>query len=351
MPTFLMLFAQTGGQAAEEAALSSDGDVATTPEQIDVSPRGLYEKLDGWLDGFVTLLPNILVAVVVFALFWMIGIGVKRSLLLWAGRNDRANLGEVLGGFLKAALIVLGALLAMTIILPTLKPADLVAGLGIGSVAIGFAFKDILQNWLAGLLILIRQPFRPGDQIVVNGYEGTVDHIETRATAIRTYDGRLALVPNADVYTNAVVVNTAFQSRRSEYDVGIGYGDEIAKAKPAILKAVGNAKGVLSDPAPDVLVVDLAASWVTLRARWWTDPRRADVLDVKSDVIEAIKLGLDEAGIDLPYETVVSLFHDQTEDIDGDRSSQREGWPAGDNPPRPARRRNDTRYQATDEEN
>ncbi|WP_240534979.1 mechanosensitive ion channel family protein [Notoacmeibacter marinus] len=337
MSAYLMPFAQSGAKTAEDAAIASDGEVAVTPEQIDVSPRGLYEKLDGWIDGFVTLLPNIMVATVVFVLLWLIGMGAKRSLLLWARRNDRANLGEVLGGFVKAALIVLGGLLAMTIILPTLKPADLVAGLGIGSVAIGFAFKDILQNWLAGLLILIRQSFRPGDQIVIDGYEGTVDHIETRVTAIRTYDGRLALIPNADVYTNAVIVNTAFESRRSEYDVGIGYGDEIAQAKPTILKAMEGTNGVLGDPAPDVLVVDLAASWVTLRARWWTDPRRADVLEVKSNVIEAIKNGLDEAGIDLPYETVVSLFHDQTEDVDGDRTSQREGWPAGDKPPKPAR--------------
>ena len=200
-------------------------------------------------------------------------------------------------------------------------------GLGFGSVAVGFAFKDILQNWLAGVLILLRQPFRPGDQIVVEGYEGLVDHIETRVTAIRTYDGRLALIPNSDVYANAVIVNTAFDKRRSQYDVGIGYGDNTDQAKSVILAAVKSVEGVESDPAPDVLIVDLAASWVTLRPRWWTNSRRADVVQVKSRIVEAIKAALDDAGIDMPFETVVQLFHDQTDEMDGVRGAQREGWP------------------------
>ncbi len=300
--------------AATAAAqpLVGNSDAASTPEQIDVSPSGLYDKVDSWADGFIALLPNIGVAIVLFILFWVIGWAVKRSLLAWARRRRRENLGEVLGGFLKAAIIILGALLAMTIILPTLKPADLVAGLGIGSVAIGFAFKDILQNWLAGLLILIREPFRPGDQIVINGYEGTVDHIETRVTAIRTYDGRLALIPNADVYTNAVIVNTAFPTRRTECHIRIDYGDDIETAMALVLEAVSKAPGVLSEPAPDVLLVDLPASWVTIRTRWWTNPHRLDILQVRSNVIAAIKLALEEAGFDMPYETQIAIARSQT---------------------------------------
>ena len=85
--------------------------------------------------------------------------------------------------------------------------------LGIGSVAIGFAFRDILQNFLAGILLLVTQPFRIGDQIVASNYEGTVEDIQTRATFIRTYDGRHVVVPNADLFTDTVVVNTAFEHR------------------------------------------------------------------------------------------------------------------------------------------
>jgi small conductance mechanosensitive channel len=323
----------TGTTAAQTA---TDAAAEAAPVQpIDVSPEALTATLNSWVDGFYSLLPNIGVSIVVLLVFWALSHLARRVTKTWCARHDRDNLGNLLGGFIKAAVMIVGVLLALTVVLPSLKPADLLAGLGIGSVAIGFAFKDILQNWLAGLLILINRPFKPGDQIVVNGYEGVVDHIETRVTAINTYDKRLALIPNADVYTNAVIVNTAFEVRRSQYDVGIGYADDIRKAKKVILKAVQSVEGVEKDPAPQVLVTDLAASWVTLRPRWWTNSVRSDIVGTQSDVIEAIKYALDEAGIDMPYETSVQLFHDQTEETDGKPAEQREGWPAaGGTPPR-----------------
>jgi len=137
------------------------------------------------------------------------------------------------------------------------------------------------------------------------------------------------VIPNADLFSESVIVNTAFDSRRSEYDVGIGYGDDIETARALILEVLGQTPGVLSDPAPDVLVVALAASTVNLRARWWSKPQRGEVLAVQDRVLTAIKTTLSAHGIDLPFDTQVVLFHDQTEETDGDRRRQREGWPAG----------------------
>ena len=225
-------------------------------------------------------------------------------------------------------MILLGFLLAATIVIPTLKPGDLIAGLGVSSVAIGFAFKDILQNWLAGLLILIRQPFEIDDQIEVNGREGTVERIETRATIIKTFDGQRIVVPNSEIYTNSVLVKTAHEKRRSQYDVGIGYGDGIEEACAVIRKALASVADVQQEPPPQALPWDLAASWVTIRARWWTHSRRSDVVQVRAAVIVAMKNALDAAGIDIPYPTQVQLWHDQTEANEGTRGKQREGWPA-----------------------
>jgi small-conductance mechanosensitive channel len=279
------------------------------------------------------------VALVVLLIFIGIGWGVQKGVRSWGRRSDRANLGAVLGSFVKWVVIILGLLVSLIIVLPTFRPGDLIAGLGIGSVAIGFAFKDILQNWLAGLLLLIRRPFRVGDEIVVNGYEGRVEWIETRATMIRTYDGRRAIIPNADVFTNAVTVNTAFDLVRSEVVVGIGYGDKIGAAREAILSAVKGLDGVEPDPAPEVLAWELGGSSVNLKVRWWSRSRRTNVVHAQSLVIEAIKGALDQAGIDMPFPTQVVLLHDQTEDMDGMRGKQREGWPPrkGDVQPRPLR--------------
>nr|WP_298415911.1 mechanosensitive ion channel family protein [uncultured Halomonas sp.] len=316
------------------------------PQEVDLDFGASFERIDSWVDGAIRLLPNIVVAIVLLALFYAIGLLVRRIIRRQSIRRQRANLGDVLGGFVKWVIVLVGFLFAATIVIPTLKPGDLFAGLGVSSVAIGFAFKDILQNWMAGLLILLRQPFNIDDQVEVNGYEGTVERIETRATIIRTYDGQRIVVPNSDIYTNAVQVKTAYEKRRSQYDIGIGYGDGMDEACEVITEAVARVDGVESEPAPEALPWDLAASWVTIRVRWWTHSRRADVVHVRARVVKAIKLALDEARIDMPYDTTVQLFHDQTEATDGDRGSQREGWPAPHEGPPPPRWRVQEKGQA-----
>ena len=308
--------------------LPQDTTVQDVPNQIDLNPATMLEKVDNWIDGFIRLVPNILVGIVVFIIFYFIARFIKQTINKSLTNSGRDNLGTVAGGFVKWAILIAGFLLAATVIVPSLKPGDLIAGLGVSSVAIGFAFKDILQNWLAGLLILLRQPFEIGDQIVVNGFEGTVERIETRATIIKQYNNEQVVIPNSDIYTNAVKVKTANQLIRSQYDVGIGYNDSIAEACEVISEAVKAVEGVEGSKGLDVLTWDLAASWVTLRVRWWTDSKRSSVVHVHHKVLKAIKLALDKAKIDMPYETQVHLFHDQTEEVDGNREEQREGWPA-----------------------
>jgi small-conductance mechanosensitive channel len=313
------------GQADSAAGAARLQDV---PQQVDVNLGMARERLDSWIDGGIRLLPNVILALVVMAAFYGIALLARRLILRQSTRRGRENLGEVLGGLVKWVVVLLGFLLAATIVLPTLSPGDLIAGLGVSSVAIVFAFKDILQNWLSGLLLLLRQPFDIGDQIEAGGHEGTVQRIETRATIIKTYDGQRIVIPNSAIYTQAVLVKTAHEKRRSEYDVGVGYGDGLEDACAVIRRAVASVAAVEADPPPEALAWDLAASWVTIRARWWTDSRRRDVVRVHAEVITAIKLALDDAHIDMPFETRVQLFHDQTESTDGDRGSQREGWPA-----------------------
>jgi small-conductance mechanosensitive channel len=148
------------------------------------------------------------------------------------------------------------------------------------------------------------------------------------ATIIKTYDGQRAVIPNSDIYTNAVLVKTAYEKRRSQYDIGIGYGDNIEQACEVMRKAMAGVAEVESDPACEALPWELAASWVTIRTRWWTASRRADVVHVHAAVITAIKHALDDAHIDMLYQTQMLLVHDQTEATDGDREAQREGWPA-----------------------
>jgi len=294
--------------------------------EIDLNPAKALERVDAWLDGFVRLLPNLLLALVFLAVVWFVSKWVGRLVNRTATSRERDNLGDVIGSFVRWGMFLFGALIALTIVVPSMSPGDLIAGLGVSSVAIGFAFKDILQNWLAGMLILLRQPFEIGDQIQVGDFEGTVERIESRATILKTYGGRRVVIPNADIYTSAVTVNTAYETARNEYDIGVGYGDDLDDARQEILDIVTATEGVASDPAPETLIWGLDASWVTIRARWWQASDRKSMVNVKSDVMRAVKLRFDEKGIDLPYETQMHLWHDQTEESDGDRRRQREGW-------------------------
>ncbi|MBU7587145.1 MAG: mechanosensitive ion channel family protein [Nostoc sp. TH1S01] len=291
----------------------------------------LWNKIQGMINGFIVLLPNLVLALIVFTIFFFVARAIKRLVKrLTRDRHQARNLGLVLGRLAQGTTLLLGLFIALSIVIPTFRAGDLVQLLGISGVAIGFAFRDILQNFLAGILILLTEPFRINDQIVFKDFEGTVENIETRATTIKTYDGRRIVIPNSELFTNSVTVNTAFESRRLQYDVGIGYGDDIDRAKELMLQAIHSVPEVLQDPAPDVLVMELAESTVNIRVRWWIKPpRRADDLASRDKVLSAIKKTLVANGIDLPFPTQQILFHDQTEETDGNRSRQREGWPAG----------------------
>ncbi len=298
---------------------------------FQTSITAAWNKIQGMIDGLIVLLPNTILAIIVFIVFFFAARWLKMLVKRLTRRHRQArNLGMVLGRLAQGAVILVGLFVALSIVVPTFKAGDLVQLLGISGVAIGFAFRDILQNFLAGILILLTEPFKIDDQIVFKDFEGTVENIETRATTIRTYDGRRIVIPNSELFTNSVTVNTAFDARRIEYDVGIGYGDDVEQAKRLMLEAIQSVDEVLRDPSPDVLAFELAESTVNIRARWWIQPpRRADVLGSRDRVLTAIKNKLTANGIDLPFPTRQILFHDQTEETDGDRSRQREGWPAG----------------------
>jgi small conductance mechanosensitive channel len=298
---------------------------------MNVQVSAAWEKVQSMVNGFFALLPNVVLASIIFAIFFIVA-GTTRRLVrrLTRDRRHARNLGLILGRLAQWTILLIGLFISLSIVIPTLRAGDLVQLLGISGVAIGFAFRDILQNFLAGILILLTEPFQLDDQIIFKDFEGTVENIQTRATMIRTYDGRRIVIPNSELFTNSVTVNTAFENRRLEYDVGIGYGDDLDAAKRLILEAIRETEEVLPEPALDVLVMELAGSTVNIRARWWVKPpRRAEVLNLQDKVLTAIKKKLTANGIDLPFPTQQILFHDQTEETDGDRARQREGWPVG----------------------
>jgi small conductance mechanosensitive channel len=290
----------------------------TSPGEFDV--RVVWRTIRGLGESLLARAPYIVIGMIVFLSFLLLARIVKRAIRT-AGERTRldVNLADLLGRLAMLGITALGIFVAAVVIFPTFKPGDLIAGLGITSVAIGFAFKDILQNFFAGILILWRQPFVVGDQIRSGNYEGTVEEINVRSTRLKTYEGERAVLPNGDVYTNAVLVRTAYDKRRVRFTVGVGYPDSLEQARATIHRVLKETDGVLDDPGPWVYVAELAPSSVNFNVYFWVMSQQANVLAVSDRVATGIKLALDDAGIDMPFPHTVVLFHDQTNTRQSDR--------------------------------
>lgn len=159
------------------------------------------------IDTAISLLPNLIVAVLIFIAFLFVASACKsliQRFLLKRQRHQGAAL--LLGRVMQTAVIILGFLIAFSVVAPSFRAGDLIKMLGIGSVAIGFAFQNVLQNFLAGILLLLQEPFGLGDYISVTGIEGSVEDIQARATVVSTKDGGKVVIPNALIFTSPVAV-------------------------------------------------------------------------------------------------------------------------------------------------
>lgn len=206
---------------------------------------------------------------------------------------------------------VVGVLIACVAAFPGLRLGDIIATLGLGSVAIGFAFQDIFKNFLAGILLLLQEPFRIQDQVIIGDYEGTVERIDIRTTKIRTYTGEQVLLPNATVFTSAVQVRTAFNSRRTDLAVGVDYNTPLSDAAEILQRTIQEVEGVLDNPNPEVDLVSFGDSSIDFIVRYWTLPQQKEVRQTQTKAIVAIKKAFDQADINIPYPIRTLYFYDQ----------------------------------------
>ncbi|MDN3440391.1 mechanosensitive ion channel [Psychrobacter sp. APC 3279] len=280
---------------------------AETAAQATTTDGLTYQSILGsaneiWI-GFVERIPYFVASIIVILIFWFLSIVFKKIVhKLLGSRSRHQNLVKVFQRVGGALIFFIGFMIAMVIAVPGFTPAKLIGALGIGSVAIGFAFKDIFQNLLSGILLLISEPFRIGDQIVSGDYEGTVEDIKIRATTIKTYDGRQVVIPNSDLYTSALTVNTAYKQRRLQVAVGIGYEDDIEAAKAEIIKALDKIESVSKKATPSVIATGFGGSSIDLMVRWFIeDGTQANKVASIHQVIVGIKTSLDAAGVNIPF--------------------------------------------------
>ncbi|MFD2191910.1 mechanosensitive ion channel family protein [Pistricoccus aurantiacus] len=293
----------------------------------------LLAEIEQYALGLVSAGPRIAAALLLVLLTW----GLSKLLRLVVSRiahhaRLRRNLTEVLMMLTGIIVWLVGLLVAMTLLFPSVTPGKALTTLGLGSIAVGFAFKDVFENFLAGLLILIREPFKIGDYIATNErrIEGVVEEITVRDSHIRRTDGQLVVVPNALLFQNPVVVRTDRDVRRTAIMVPVARTENADKTREVLLTAVRQVDSVRDD-VRDVQVFAKAFgdSSVDFEVAWWTGSKPVDIRSSRDQVVRAIKRAFDEADIEIPLPYRTLLFREDSP-IPLTTESNRDEQPAGD---------------------
>jgi len=270
---------------------------------IDLNPITiLQDQLESTLQTTVENAPGIIAAIVFLFITWVIKkIAVKIFSKVSSSSGMRPSLQQAFKKILVLSIWIVGFLIAAMLAMPGLTPAKLLAGLGVGSIAIGLAFKDTFENLLAGLLLLMREPMRIDDYIECDGVEGQVKRISIRDTYVRRTDGVLTIVPNGHLYTNPLKILTDMDRRRVTIMCGIGYGEDVDEGRSVIKKAVEGVESVSSEKPVQIFAQGFGASSIDFEVTWWTESKPVDVRESRDQVIAAVKRALDDAGIEIPF--------------------------------------------------
>ena len=282
----------------------------------------LREQLQDMGEGFVASLPSIAIAIFILFITWILARFAARISDMLVGRTDlRASLKTLIDTLVKLGIWVAGIFIAAVVVLPGLTAASLLAGLGIGAVAIGFAFQDIFENFMAGVLIMLREKMRIGDVIECEGITGKVEHITLRETHVRKLSGELTVVPNSILFKNPVEIFTDVDQRRHQVVVGVSYDTQLDHAADIIRRAVEGVDDVLASKGVDIFAQEFNSSSVDFLVRWWSGSTPRAGWESKDKVVRAVKAALDEAGIEIPFPTR-TLYANKLAGEDEDRETR-----------------------------
>ena len=262
----------------------------STAEKV-VTDQSTFSDPSNWIAAGIVIAVGILVA-----------FGVRAAIRRVAKRTDTVtSTVQVMSQVVMVVLVLVTISIALRTLGVDLTPV--LAGAGILGIVLGFALKDVAENYVAGILMGFNNPFSPGDQVIVDDgqLEGTIEELQLRYTVIRSSDGIRILVPNSILLKNPIQNLTANGTRRSWFTVGVAFGSDIGEVRRIVQDTLTSIESVLRNPPPEVVVEELSDAWMTLRIRFWHGPTNRDHWHTRGDAIEAVFSALDAAGIDMPF--------------------------------------------------
>ncbi len=290
-------------------------DVVAVANRMEVLEPAVWDFSPAWA-GLLMLwrdvihsLPFVLFGLLILILSAVAGVLATRGALTLLRSKVRANLlRRVMARGIGVLVFLCGVYIILRVSGLTQLALTVVGGTGLIGLALGIAFREITENFLASIFLSVQRPFETGDLIEVTGVTGYVQQLNVRSTMLMTLDGNLVQIPNASVYKNNLRNFTTNANRREDFVVGIGYDDAINEAQEIALEVLANHPAVLRDPEPSVLAESLEKSTVNLRIYFWLNGREHSWLKVRSSVIRLVKLAFQEKGISMPDEAREVIF-------------------------------------------
>ena len=281
-------------------------DVVTVEDRInrtlDVQDNvtTVYQGLKAQVTNLVKALPLLLVGIVLFGLVTWFGSWLSNRKNMWQRLTPNPFVAELLAQTIKVIFIIFGLILALSLIGAETVLGTLLGGAGVIGIAVGFAVKDTIENYIASLMLSIRQPFRARDHIVINGQEGIVVRLTSRATILMTLDGNQLRIPNAEVFKGTILNYTKNPERRFTFELGVDANDDPLAAIKVGLDAIHQLAFVLDEPKAIAVITNVGDSNIILEFQVWVDQSETDFSKARSIAIRETKHALEDEGFSLP---------------------------------------------------
>jgi small-conductance mechanosensitive channel len=268
------------------------------------------EVFQDLLTQAIEFLPKVVFSLTIFVLGLLVAGFLSRLMRRAVQRRGAGLEAELLvSKIIRWSIVVVVSIVALQQI--DFDVTAFLTGLGIVGFTIGFAIQDVSKNFVAGLLLLLQQPFNIGDAIKVGGFSGTVTSVDLRATGLQTIDGREVLIPNAEVFTSPIEKYGRDTHRRVEIAAGVAYESDLDHVAQVALRVISEINGVISSPEPSVIFDNLGPSTVDLMAYFWIDRSQISVMRARDAGVRAIKQAFEAEGIDMPYPIQTVFVHQE----------------------------------------
>lgn len=289
----LELAARTADVVSVENELVYNRDVGNKLQAIwqDLAKKGM---------DLLQFLPVLLVALLVFVAFWFLARWLTRERGYFSRWAPNVFIGDLIRQIVRVAVTLVGLIIALEIADATSVIGSVLGALGLAGLALGFAIRDTVENYIASILLSLRQPFSPDDHVVIDGQEGLVLRLTSRATLLMSFDGNHIRIPNAIVYKGVIVNYSRNPKRRFFFELGVGTDVNLLDALQLARKTVQESPGVLASPAASVQIHSLGDSNVLLRFYAWIDQTQSDYSTVRSETIRRVKAAFQQADFDMP---------------------------------------------------